>query len=560
MEAADTGGRPPVKKKADTRKTAEELKKVALGSTASDNRRKRAEEMMVQRESRRAAQLKRDIKESCLSSDTDGETSLEATFKKTYPATDREVNQSDLKEPEGDTPFELFLTKGTRKRLKQQQERMDELRRRAFHRSKGLFKVTFSVVDSQKCEHQPFPEGSLLAATDDLHRNLQDCISSSSNGYLHAWVNTVEAVNQLKQIDELASMKVAAECKTGTQFWGKIRGVDPGFTEGEILASLSNVGVTLAKREVRKILKGSDLQIVHTDRVRLQFAGLPPQKVTLARREYPVILVAEKPPVCYNCRRIGHISSHCSRPKACMKCGATNHLAAQCRCTPKCVNCLQNHPSWSTACPAKLIAVEQRKVLMEARVHAQARYTHKDATITERVRDDNSRMNSSNSQLVADVSYADAVAGRTIIVQPPNEPSTEINLPRTVLPAIRKAHKSHRLQHRTSKKPSLKGRRTWRFNKPRATKAKVGMAKHDVPASDAAEVQTKDKHYKKASMDFHDLDETFAALRSLVPIVKFFNPNLADILLKLADGLPVLMQALSSLGHNAVSKIFLTSK
>lgn len=72
--------------------------------------------------------------------------------------------------------------------------------------------------------------------------------------------------------------------------------------------------------------------------------------------------------------------------------------------------------------------------------------------------------------------------------------------------------------------------------------------------------QNRREHSKKASEHSNDFEEIFTALRSLVPIVKFFNNDLADSLLKLANGLPVLMQALSSLGHNVMSKRFSSLK
>lgn len=556
-ETTDAGEMSSVKKKPKPHKAADDLKRIVLGATTNDSRRKRAEDLKAQRESSRAAILKRDLEESSSTSVPTDETNRMPDVEVQHAVNSTEKGDiSDTNESKDDPPFEDVLHRNARKRLKQQQERMDDLRKRAVNITKGLFKVIISTVDGEDCERKPFPEGSFLAVIEDLRKKIPNCSTSSSNGFLHVWVNSVEAINQLKQIQELASMKVVAECKTADQFWGRITGVDKGFTESEILATLRNMGVTTVRRETRKIHNGTESKTFPTDRVFLQFSGLPPQKVMLARREYLVILVAGKPLICYNCQRIGHTSSHCKRPKACMKCGGTNHLAAQCKRMAKCVNCFQNHPSWFAACPAKLLAIEQRNVLLEARVQAQVRHAHHDATIGEKVRCHKVQTNPANSQLLSDVSYADAVAGRTIVIQQPNDENKEINLPRSVLPSIKKAKKKIPKRVIAAKKflPNYKrGLSRMNYSASKTTTANVTSAPSNKTASG---VQKQQKVSKDPAETTQSFDELFSAMRCLVPIVKLFDKDIADSIQKLIKGLPVLIQALSSLGHRAVSKNF----
>lgn len=546
-----------VKKKPKPNKSPDELRRLALGATASDSRQKRAEELTALRESSRAALLKRTIEESgsSLMPIDDASTATHADAQNAFKGTE-ECNESNMKKAKDDSPFQMVLHRGTRRRLKQQQERLDDLRKKAVQRTKGLFKVTFFANEGEECQRKPFPEGSLLAVTEDLRSKIPDCYPSSSQGCLHVWVNSLEVVNQLKQIEELASIKVVVDCKTSDQFWGRISGVDKGFTEGEILASLRDIGVTDIRRETRKLRNGPESKTFPTDRVYLRFSGLPPQKVLLARREYLVILVAEKPPLCYNCQRIGHISLHCKRPKACMKCGGTNHLAAQCRRMARCVNCFQNHPSWFTACPAKLLAVEQRNVLLEARVQAQARHAHQDATIVEKVRCNSGPSKAVKSQLLSEVSYADAVAGRTIVIQQSNDEDKEINLPRSVLPSMKRAKKKGLKRPITAKKSLRQYKKGLGRTAYDAPKASVNNSSSASSSGNTGGIQKQPKAFKDPAETADGLNELLATLRCLVPILKLFDRGLADSLQKLLRGLPVLMEALASLGRKTVSKHF----
>lgn len=68
---------------------------------------------------------------------------------------------------------------------------------------------------------------------------------------------------------------------------------------------------------------------------------------------------------CYQCLRLGHISTVCDRPKQCSRCGDLEH--GECVKKEHCSNCQGNHSSRSRDCPAKIRKLQQVTLLKQSR-------------------------------------------------------------------------------------------------------------------------------------------------------------------------------------------------
>jgi len=73
-----------------------------------------------------------------------------------------------------------------------------------------------------------------------------------------------------------------------------------------------------------------------------------------------------KPTICYNCYKYGHIATACTadkKEKRCLNCSATNHGVKECKEEAKCINCTNNdkHNTYSFACPLYKKAIREMR-------------------------------------------------------------------------------------------------------------------------------------------------------------------------------------------------------
>lgn len=510
-------------------------------ATMEELRLKRLTEASRAREVHRNEKLNR-----TMSADTDGPTAESES-------TDQLVDLPKVVEVDTDTtPFQVVVNRSVAKKIKRQEKHINEIRHSTLNKSKGLFKVRFYVSNKNK-ESFPFPSGSILGAISELRRQFPEAAIESSNGVLQVWVNTVEDVDRLKTIQELATLPVLVRDGLIQRFVGKISGVDKGFTDEEILSSLKGVGVVSVKREFWKSRSLTHPKEAPTDRVLLHFMKIPPEKVFLAGKEHLVILNAGRPTICFNCQRIGHISANCVRPKTCMRCGGINHLAAQCQRPPRCVNCHQMHPSWSASCPVRILAVEERKVLLEARLRAHVGHEHRDALITERVRCDYSldkgKASAESSNVLNTISYADAVAGRSIVIKHDGT-TQQINLPKTRLPQPTRVRKTLRKGKGKMKKPTLNvvPAREKCGARELLTGVQASKSQHAPKAkkgSCSLEKATTSVHSPQPNVS--SLEGFLLSLERLLPLFALLNPSFTEACRKMIADAPSVLKALSTL-------------
>lgn len=462
----------------------------------------------------------------------------------------------DSKDADNSAPYQVVMRRDTARAIKKHEKRLNEIRQATLKNAKGIFKATFSVVN-EKGELIQFPPGTVLNSINIIQESFPNATISSRGGTLEAWVNSMEELDALKKIQTLSSLPVFVKCGSADRFVGRISGVDKGFTEEEILSALKPVGVTLVKRVARKLRTGTEVRVVHTDTVFLHFNGLPPESIYLASRKHQVILDAGRPPVCFNCQRIGHISSGCTRPKACMNCGGVNHLAAQCQRRPKCVNCHQSHPAWHATCPVRSLAMEGRKALLEARLRAQVGHTHQDAVITENVRA-NTPDSCEKPVCLGPISYADAVAGRTIVIRKSDDTTLQVNLPKMRAPPRMGVDRSSKKQSDGTKKRQLPSKKqsasikktrvsSRRRGKPltvntgncragRSTSglpAKLEKVKSSKPVFDHLKVST--------------IEDFLSSLNHLMPLLNLVSPSFAEACRKIIADAPAVLEALLTL-------------
>ena len=62
-----------------------------------------------------------------------------------------------------------------------------------------------------------------------------------------------------------------------------------------------------------------------TQSIRLQFAGMAPDKVYMDRMSYTVGEYVQEPVQCYNCQNYGHTSKHCNSQPVCVFCSVKGH-------------------------------------------------------------------------------------------------------------------------------------------------------------------------------------------------------------------------------------------
>ncbi|XP_044577721.1 uncharacterized protein LOC123260600 [Cotesia glomerata] len=69
--------------------------------------------------------------------------------------------------------------------------------------------------------------------------------------------------------------------------------------------------------------------------------------------------------ICYNCGKLGHIGSKCTKEKVCLQYGQQHSVEKGENCTnPKsCVNCKGEHSTLDHCCPSRLAEVETKRIM-----------------------------------------------------------------------------------------------------------------------------------------------------------------------------------------------------
>lgn len=294
-----------------------------------------------------------------------------------YPAADVTAAKDGCDE------FTMVTSRTERRQARRERQALERLQTNVRAQSVGIFRVIFRrpvTADGQEC---CFKEGTLLGVFKQLQSALPDCRVSGGTTEVVVWAPSLESARRAMNITELGGDPVTAICKGLSSFKARITGVSPAFTDAEILAELSSVGVT----HVRRLLgaRVHNKPPVKLNRVILTFDRQPPTSVILASRVHPVVLEVDNPMLCYNCLRLGHLADKCLLPKACRRCGQTGHLAAACRGSPRCVNCKGPHAAGATECPRTAYVRERNRILMEARVLQQVRAAEPAAAIDEKL-------------------------------------------------------------------------------------------------------------------------------------------------------------------------------
>lgn len=140
--------------------------------------------------------------------------------------------------------------------------------------------------------------------------------------------------------------------------WGRIVGVNPQFSEEELLEVLESQGVEEVKREIY-FVRGTDSDGKpakvqrSSDRVRLRFTENICPEVDLGFEKFQVQLCVSAPLQCLSCYKFNHKKEVCLKRNKplCRRCGQTGHQMWECDRSPHCVNCKGKHISTDPRCP-----------------------------------------------------------------------------------------------------------------------------------------------------------------------------------------------------------------
>lgn len=167
------------------------------------------------------------------------------------------------------------------------------------------------------------------------------------------------------------------QCPDISAFWGRIYGVNPQFTDDDILECLKDQGVDAVKREVYAVATRNDNGNAtktwkNSSRVRLRFDTMPVSEVHMAGENYKVTLCAGSPLQCLRCHKYGHKASECQKRNdpSCRKCGCAGHEMWECQNKARCVNCGGAHASNNNSCGVRKVYREAERVKLYAKVSA----------------------------------------------------------------------------------------------------------------------------------------------------------------------------------------------
>ena len=99
--------------------------------------------------------------------------------------------------------------------------------------------------------------------------------------------------------------------------------------------------------------------------LKLEFINEVPNEVFLGRVKYDVKEYVAETTQCWNCQKLGHISTHCKSQPACVFCGTKGHRKGDNQCGNRrvcCANCRGSHPSSYRGCIAFLREKEAQRI------------------------------------------------------------------------------------------------------------------------------------------------------------------------------------------------------
>lgn len=127
---------------------------------------------------------------------------------------------------------------------------------------------------------------------------------------------------------------------------GVIHGVDPGFSEEELLEGFKECNKDLTITQVSRFKKGENP--IPTIMIKMKEKSLS-EFLKFGYLQFRVKEYIPRPIRCYNCQRFGHTANSCNSIKRCKKCGL-NHNVEECHEQLKCPNCRGSHEASSTEC------------------------------------------------------------------------------------------------------------------------------------------------------------------------------------------------------------------
>lgn len=320
----------------------------------------------------------------------------------------------------------------------------------------SIFKVVIRKNPAEGGKADGFKEGTLLGLFKEVQVAFPSCkITGGSRGIV-VGATSLDIARRALLIRTLGGQPVTASCAALSSFKARIYGVNPVFTEQEILTELSPAGVTHVKR-LMSTAPGDKRRPL--SKVVLTFDRQPPPSVALASRVYAVTLEADRPPLCFNCLRTGHFADRCNLPKACRRCGKHDHLAAQCTNTPWCVNCKGMHAAGAASCPRIAYLHERNRIMMEARALQQAQVMNPEAVIDEGLRAATTTSLASEATSSAEPTKTFAAVVRGIAVEKEGKIVPAVLLPKPKKITRPKQRRSRRVtRKRTLRAPACSAR------------------------------------------------------------------------------------------------------
>lgn len=244
----------------------------------------------------------------------------------------------------------------------------------------SVFNVAIRKKPDDGAAQTGFKQGTLLALFKEVQAAFPMCkITGGSDGIV-VGATSLDIARRALLISQLGGEPVTTSCAALSVYKARICGVNPVFTEQEIMTELAPAGVTHVKR-LMPAAQGERRRPL--DKVILTFDRQPPPSIVLASRVYAVTLEVDRPALCFNCIRAGHFADRCTLPKACRRCGKHGHLAAQCTNTPRCVNCKGMHAAGIASCPRVAYLRERNRIILEERALQQLQVVNPTAKIDE---------------------------------------------------------------------------------------------------------------------------------------------------------------------------------